>query len=39
MVLDNGTITEEGNHEQLMKKEGLYRNMYMKQMLAEELGA
>lgn len=28
IVLDNGSILEDGNHEQLLKKEGLYQSLY-----------
>ena len=28
IVLDNGKIIEEGNHEQLMKKNGYYAKLY-----------
>mgnify|MGYP004597368995 CR=1 FL=1 len=31
LVLDNGVIKEEGTHNQLMKKNGLYYNMFRKQ--------
>jgi len=31
MVLDSGKITEKGNHEELMKKRGLYYEMYESQ--------
>jgi ATP-binding cassette, subfamily B, bacterial len=31
IVLSNGTIEESGTHDELMKKEGLYYNMYIKQ--------
>ena len=31
LVLDNGTITEEGPHEKLMKTGGIYSEMYTKQ--------
>ena len=31
IVIDNGNIVEEGNHESLMKNKGLYSEMYLKQ--------
>jgi len=31
IVLDKGTVTESGTHEELMKKKGMYFNMYSKQ--------
>lgn len=31
MVLDGGRIVQNGSHEQLLAKEGLYRNMYLAQ--------
>jgi ATP-binding cassette subfamily B protein len=36
-VVDNGRIIEEGNHRQLMKKEGLYRHLYEMQFKEPEL--
>ena len=32
-VLSHGQIVEEGNHESLMKKRGLYYRMFIKQSL------
>lgn len=32
IVLENGKIIEEGNHEELIKKQGYYYKMYMKQV-------
>lgn len=37
IVLDNGKIVEQGNHETLVKKNGIYTNIYNKQKLREEL--
>ena len=31
MVVDNGNIIERGNHDDLIKKEGVYSNMYLNQ--------
>jgi len=31
IVLDQGKIVEEGSHQQLMKKKGLYTDMFTKQ--------
>jgi ATP-binding cassette, subfamily B, multidrug efflux pump len=37
IVLDDGQIQEEGTHDDLLKKNGLYRELYDKQTLAEEM--
>ncbi|WP_274364545.1 ABC transporter ATP-binding protein [Paenibacillus thermotolerans] len=37
IVLDNGTIIEQGNHERLLAAGGLYRDMYEKQLLEEQV--
>ena len=37
IVLDDGQIQEEGTHDALLKKNGLYRELYDKQTLAEEM--
>lgn len=37
IVLDNGTIVERGNHDQLMQNQGWYRRMYEKQQLESKL--
>ena len=37
IVLDKGRIVEEGNHEQLLQKHGLYSEMYRRQLIGEEL--
>jgi ATP-binding cassette subfamily B protein len=37
IVLDEGHIVEEGNHEQLLQEHGLYAEMYRRQLIGEEL--
>jgi ATP-binding cassette subfamily B protein len=37
IVLDNGRITEQGTHSELIKRGGLYTEMYEKQLLEAEL--
>ncbi len=37
IVLDNGTIVERGNHDQLMQNQGWYHRMYEKQQLESKL--
>jgi ATP-binding cassette subfamily B protein len=37
IVLDGGHIVEEGNHEQLMDKQGYYYMLYRKQLMEKEL--
>lgn len=39
MVMDKGQISEIGTHEELMKKNGIYRKIYDMQMSLEEEGA
>jgi ATP-binding cassette subfamily B multidrug efflux pump len=39
MVLDDGAIAEQGTHDILLAREGLYANLYRKQLLEEELAA
>jgi ATP-binding cassette subfamily B protein len=37
IVLDNGTIKEQGTHDELVAKGGIYASLYEKQLLEEEL--
>jgi ATP-binding cassette subfamily B protein len=37
LVLDDGRIVEMGNHESLMAENGIYKELYEKQLKAEEL--
>ena len=37
IVMDNGTISEQGRHEDLIAKDGLYADLYRKQMIQEQL--
>lgn len=37
VVLDDGTIAERGTHEALLEKQGIYYDMYQKQLLSEEI--
>ncbi len=37
IVLDNGMIVEQGTHKTLVDKDGMYANLYKKQLLVEEL--
>ncbi len=37
LVLDQGKIAEQGNHQALMAKKGLYYDLYEKQLLEEQL--
>lgn len=39
IVLDDGAIVERGTHDLLMSSDGLYANLYRKQLLEEELAA
>ena len=36
IVLENGAITEQGRHEELIKARGLYYNMYLRQMQEDQ---
>jgi ATP-binding cassette subfamily B protein len=35
LVLDNGSKIEEGSHEELLAKKGVYADMYTKQLLED----
>lgn len=37
IVLEDGIIKEQGNHTELIKLEGIYYNIYLKQLLEEEI--
>ncbi len=37
IVLDGGRITEQGNHDELIAKDGIYAGLYRKQLLEKEL--
>jgi len=39
VVLDRGRITERGTHEELVRSNGAYAEMYRRQLLEEELAA
>ena len=36
LVMNQGQIVEQGNHEELMKKRGFYYDLYMSQFLGSE---
>jgi len=37
VVLDNGSVAERGNHQQLLNSDGLYARMYRRELLRQEL--
>ena len=37
IVLKEGSVAEEGTHEASVQKEGIYADIYLKQLLEEEL--
>ena len=39
LVLDDGGIAERGTHDELVRRDGLYAELYRKQLLEEELAA
>jgi len=39
LVLENGEIVERGTHDQLVARNGVYAELYRKQLLEEELAA
>jgi len=39
LVLEGGKIVEEGTHDELLSRRGVYYDLYSRQMLARELEA
>ncbi|RPJ79616.1 MAG: ATP-binding cassette domain-containing protein, partial [Acidobacteria bacterium] len=39
LVLDSGRIVERGTHDSLVEEDGIYADLYRKQLLEEELAA
>ena len=37
LVLEDGIIPERGSHEELLRREGLYADLYRKQLLEQEI--
>ena len=37
MVLDEGEVVEKGNHQELLRKGGIYADLFQLQQLSEEL--
>jgi len=38
LVLHDGSIVEEGTHDELLDQEGVYKELYEKQMQLDEVG-
>ena len=36
IIIDNGTVIQEGNHTQLVNQDGYYRELYLKQLSEAE---
>jgi ATP-binding cassette subfamily B protein len=39
LVLEDGEVVERGTHDQLVARDGVYAELYSKQLLEEELAA